>query len=333
MSKATATAHSNIALVKYWGKRNSELMLPQNGSISMTVSDLNVNTTVEFGSFPEDSLVINNQKLNKGTEEYDDYVGIFLNVVRNIVKKDLKAKIVSESNFPIAAGLASSAAGFAALALATSKALDLPTDEKSVSILARRGSGSASRSISGGFVEWKRGEKEDGTDSVAVQIAPKDHWSEFRMLTTIVTSSAKKVKSRAGMAQTLKTCPYYKGWLESVNQDLDIVRKGILEKDFTSVGQTSEFNALKMHATMMTTKPPIIYWMPSTLEIMQSVMAWREEGLESYFTMDAGPQVKVMCLQKDVLELKKRVSELSGVQQVIECKPGDGARLLDKHLF
>jgi len=212
----------------------------------MTVSDLNVNTTVEFGSFPEDSLVINNQKLNKGTEEYDDYVGIFLNVVRNVVKKDLKAKIVSESNFPIAAGLA---------------------------------------------------------------------------------SSAKKVKSRAGMAQTLKTCPYYKGWLESVNQDLDIVRKGILEKDFTSVGQTSEFNALKMHATMITTKPPIIYWMPSTLEIMQSVMAWREEGLESYFTMDAGPQVKVMCLQKDVLELKKRISELSGVQQVIECKPGDGARI------
>ena len=134
--KASAIANANIALVKYWGKRNSELMLPQNGSISMTVSDLVAHTTVEFGSFPEDSLIINDQKLSKGTEEYDEYVGIFLNVARNIIKKDLKAKIVSKSNFPIAAGLASSAAGFAALALATSKALNLPLDEKSVSILS-----------------------------------------------------------------------------------------------------------------------------------------------------------------------------------------------------
>lgn len=331
--KASAKAHSNIALVKYWGKRDKELMLPQNGSISMTLSDLVVHTTVEFGDFSEDSLFINGKEFKKGEEEYDDYTGKFLDVVREKTGTELKVKIVSKSNFPVAAGIASSAAGFAAMALAVSKALGLPTDKPTVSALARRGSGSATRSVYGGFVEWKRGEKDDGSDSIAVQIADENYWPEFRMLTTVVSSAQKKVKSRAGMSQTLKTCPYYQGWLDTVNQDLDDIRQGILDKDFTKVGQTAEYNALKMHATMITTKPAIIYWMPGTVEVMHAVMAWREEGLESYFTMDAGPQVKVMCLEKDAPELQKRLKELEGVKDVIECRPGSGAQITEEHLF
>ncbi|RLE09431.1 diphosphomevalonate decarboxylase, partial [Candidatus Aerophobetes bacterium] len=289
--KVTAIANSNIALIKYWGKRDPKLMLPQNGSISMTLDGLYTITTVEFHpNYERDILILNGRELSEG-KEYEEVVA-FLNIVRETAGISEKAKVATENNFPTAAGLASSASGFAALALAASKAAGLNLDKRELSILARRGSGSASRSIEGGFVEWMRGEKEDGSDSYAVQIAPKDHW-DFRMITTIVSTEEKKVKSRAGMAQTVKTCPFYRDWLLTVDEDLKAVREGILNKDFTQVGETAEYNCLKMHATMITTKPPLIYWNPATMEIIHAVQAWREEGLECYFTIDAGPNVKV----------------------------------------
>ncbi|MBU2520471.1 MAG: diphosphomevalonate decarboxylase [Nanoarchaeota archaeon] len=329
--KATAVANSNIALTKYWGKRDSKLMLPQNGSISMTLDGLNTTTTVEFNpTYENDIVILNDQEL---TDEKD--VGEIikhLDLIREMAGITERVKVVSKNNFPTAAGLASSASGFAALSFAASKAAGLDFDKKELSMLSRRGSGSASRSIEGGFVEWHRGEREDGTDSFAEQIAPKDHW-DFRMVTTIVSIEEKKVKSRAGMAQTLKTCPYYDKWLATVNEDINTVREGIKEKNFTKVGETAEFNSLKMHATMITTKPSIIYWNPATMEIMHAIQAWREEDLESYFTMDAGPNVKVMCMAKDADELKSRLEQLPGVKQAIICKPGDAAKLVDEHLF
>ncbi|MBU1135432.1 MAG: diphosphomevalonate decarboxylase, partial [Nanoarchaeota archaeon] len=255
MMKATAVANSNIALTKYWGKRDSKLMLPQNGSISMTLDGLNTTTTVEFNpTYENDIVILNDQEL---TDEKD--VGEIikhLDLIREMAGITERVKVVSKNNFPTAAGLASSASGFAALSFAASKAAGLDFDKKELSMLSRRGSGSASRSIEGGFVEWHRGEREDGTDSFAEQIAPKDHW-DFRMVTTIVSIEEKKVKSRAGMAQTLKTCPYYDKWLATVNEDINTVREGIKEKNFTKVGETAEFNSLKMHATMITTKPSI----------------------------------------------------------------------------
>ena len=304
--KATAIANANIALVKYWGKRDKKLMLPQNGSISMTCDGLATTTTVEFGDYNEDIIIINDEELQKEKEDIIKH----LDLIREMAGIQQKAKIVSESNFPIAAGLASSASGFAALSLAASKAAGLALNERELSILARRGSGSASRSISSGFVEWHRGEKSDGIDCFAESIVAKDHWPEFRMVTTIVTEAKKKVSSRAGMAQTVETCPYYEGWLKTVNQDLETVREGIKKKDFTIVGSTAEANCLKMHATMMTTKPSIIYWFAPTMEIIQNVQVWREEGLECYFTIDAGPNVKVICLEKDVEEVNKRLLSL-----------------------
>lgn len=332
--KASAIANANIALVKYWGKRNKELMLPNNGSISMTTEGLCAHTTVEFDEkYTQDQLVLNGNEIKPGTEDYDDYVGKFLSVVRQISGTNLKVKIVSNNNFPTASGLASSAAGFAALAAAVSKALNLPMDAKNLSILARRGSGSATRSVLGGFVEWKRGEKEDGSDSYAEQIVDENFWPEFRMIICVTSKKEKKVKSRAGMAQTVKTSPMYKAWLETVDNDLETVRKAILEKDFTTVGKTAEENCLKMHATMITTKPPIIYWNAGTMEIIHAVMDWRDEGLESYFTIDAGPQVKIMCLEKDVNEIVKRVKQFSHIEDVIITKPGSGVKIVDDHLF
>ena len=328
--KATAIANSNIALSKYWGKRNSQLILPYNGSISMTCDGMHTKTTVEFSEkYSSNTIIINDEELKKDEK---DILGHVERIRRMACIKE-HARIVSESNFPVAAGLASSASGFAALTLAATGAAGLSLSEKELTILSRQGSGSASRSVCEGFVEWHKGQKEDGTDSYAESIAGKGHWPEFRMLATIVQESKKKVSSRAGMKQTVDTSPLYKGWLDSVDADLQAIREGILKKDFTKVGSTAEHNALKMHATMMTTKPSIIYWIPATLEIMQSVMVWREDGLESYFTMDAGPNVKVMCLEKDEKELTKRLLGLEGVIKVMPCRPGDKAVLSEKHLF
>ncbi len=328
--KSTAVASANIALVKYWGKRDAKLMLPQNGSISMTCDGLQTKTTVEFSEkFKYDSVVINDEELLKDKEA----VVAHLDLIRGLAKTNLRAKMVSESNFPVAAGLASSASGFAALTMAAAKAAGLDLNERDLTMLARRGSGSASRSISEGFVEWHRGEKTNGEDSYAESIVKKDYWKGFRMITTIVTESRKKTSSRAGMAQTIATCPYYEGWLKTIGEDLNTVREGIKKRDFNTVGLCAEQNCLKMHATMMTTKPAIVYWQPATMEIMQSVMMWREQGVDCYFTVDAGPNVKVICLEKDEKKINGMLSGLEGVKKTIACRPGDGARLSNNHLF
>ncbi|MBI4162040.1 MAG: diphosphomevalonate decarboxylase [Candidatus Aenigmarchaeota archaeon] len=327
--KATAIANANIALIKYWGKRNKDLILPYNSSISMTCDGLWTKTTVEFGDYLEDTIVINDEELKKDEKDVQGHI----ERIRRMAGITKKAKVISESNFPVASGLASSASGLAALTLATTTAAEMNLDKKQLSILARHGSGSASRSIEGGFVEWLKGEKEDGSDSYARQITPKEHWPDFRMIACIVSEAKKTTSSRAGMAQTVATSPYYEGWLKSIDQDLLHMRDGIMKKDFTIVGSTAEHNALKMHATMTTTKPAIIYWQPATVEIMHAVMHWREQGLESYFTMDAGPQVKILCLEKDEKKILKNLSELDGLKKTIICRPGDAAQLTDKHLF
>ncbi len=331
--KATAIANANIALVKYWGKRNKELMLPCNSSISMTTEGLSAQTTVEFSDdYNEDQLILNGEEIKAGTNDYDEYVGTFMKVVREMTKTETKFEIVSNNNFPTSAGLASSAAGFAALAAAVNKALDMGLNKKELSMLARRGSGSATRSIMGGFVEWKKGRKEDGSDSFAKQLAKEHYWPEFRMIVCVTSEKEKKIKSRAGMAQTVSNCAMYPCWLKSVNDDLKIIRESIKEKNFTKVGQHSQLNCLKMHATMISTSPPIIYWNPTTIKIMQSVLEWNEE-IESYFTMDAGPQVKILCLEKDMEEIKKRLHEIEGIENLIETMPGKGVQITNKHLF
>jgi diphosphomevalonate decarboxylase len=328
--KATATANANIALVKYWGKRDSKLLLPQNSSVSMTCSGLCTTTTVEFSDgYQEDIIVINDEELWKDEKNIRGHLGR----IREIARIKQYAKIVSESNFPVAAGLASSASGFAALTLAAADACGLHLNQKELTILTRLGSGSACRSVCEGFVEWHSGHRLDGLDSYAETIANKNHWPEFRIIAAIVSESKKKVSSRAGMKQTVETCPYYNGWLATVDKDLEIIKDSIKRTDFSSAGATAEMNCLKMHALMITTYPPIIYWIPATIEVMHAVQEMRSEGLQAYFTIDAGPQVKVMCLEKDEKEINRRLMELEGVKKTIVCSPGDGAKLIDSHLF
>lgn len=328
--KATAVANANIALIKYWGKRSAQPILPQNGSISMTCDGMTTKTTVEFSDdYHEHTVIINDEEFKKDEKDIHGH----LDRIAKRAGINQHAKVVSETNFPVAAGLASSASGFAALTVAACQAAGLHPTPKELSIITRDGSGSACRSIFEGFAEWHRGVKDDGSDSYAETIASKSHWPEFRMLATIVQVKKKPVSSRGGMAQTVATCPYYKGWLDTVNDDLVAMRNAIAAKDFTKVGETAEFNALKMHATMLTTKPSIIYWIPATLEIMHEVRKMREDGVEAYFTMDAGPNVKILCLEKDVAEITTRVTGLEGVLDTIVCKPGDGARVVEDHLF
>ena len=329
--KATATANANIALVKYWGKRDEKLFLPTNSSISMTTDKMTTTTTVDFDKkYKSDIFALNEKKIS---EEESENVSRHLNLIRSICKRKEKARVQSANYFPTAAGLASSASGFAALTLAAAHALCVSFNKKHLSIIARQGSGSASRSIFGGFVEWNRGEKSDGTDSFAHPIASENHWKDFCMIATVVQFGEKKVKSRAGMKQTVKTSPFYKSWLQTVGNDLNLVRKGILEKNFSLVGKTAEMNSLKMHATMLTTSPPIIYFAPATLKVIETVQELRESGTECYFTMDAGPQVKVLCLKKNAKKIRPELNRITGVKQTILCQPGSDAKLVQKHLF
>jgi diphosphomevalonate decarboxylase len=329
--KATAIANSNIALVKYWGKRNSDLILPYNSSVSMTLNNLNTKTTVEFSKkYSKNELVINGKT---ATGEELKRVAEHLNLLQEAAPQKYFAMVMSESNFPKKAGLASSASGFAALTLAGTKALDQDLTVKDLSMLSRRGSGSASRSILGGFVEWNKGSLQDGSDSHAIQIERETHWPELSMIVTIISTREKKISSRAGMNQTVKTSPFYSSWLETVESDVNKMKQAISKKDFTLLGKIAENNALKMHSTMHTTTPPIIYWESGSLSIMKEVLKLREEGTECYFTMDAGPQVKILCQKKDLETIKSRVTKLDLVKDIMICHPGREARLTEDHLF
>lgn len=329
--KATAIANANIALVKYWGKRDERIILPFNSSISVTLDSLSSITTVEFDKkYNKDIFVLDGKDMQG--EELEIVIDT-LNLIRNIANINEYAKVVSKNNFPTAAGLASSAAGGAALALAASRAVGLELPKKELSIIARRNSGSACRSIEGGFVEWLKGKTEDGSDSYGKQIVSEIFWPEFRVLATIVSAKQKPIKSRAGMKQSVATCPYYPVWVETAEEDCKIVKEAMSEKNFDKLGNTAEMSALKMHAVMMTTKPPIIYWLPETVRVMHAVHEMRNNGINCYFTIDGGPQVKVLCLEKNVKTIKEHLKGLDCIKEIIECKPGEGAKIINEHLF
>ena len=330
--KASSVSPINIALIKYWGKRDQDLILPYNNSISMTVDGLYTRTTVDFGEqYEKDTFILNNKKVEVDSVEYKKYIGRFLSIVRDKYGVDLKVKIMSENNFPTSAGLASSASGFSALSTAINSALNLGLNSRELSVLSRLGSGSSSRSIYDGFVEWKKGEMDDGSDSYAEQII--EDWPSFRMVICITDEKEKKIKSRAGMAQSVSTSPMYGGWLSSIDRDLNSMRNGLMEKNFSVVGRIAEENCLKMHAVMMTTKPSIIYWNDITLKIIKSIIDWRENGLESYFTIDAGSQVKIICMEKNMGKIIENCKKIKGIKDIIIAKPGKGSKITNKHLF
>lgn len=323
--KATAKANTNIALIKYWGKRDEKLFLPMNSSISITLDKFYTITTVEFKKhLHKDVFLLNNQLSN---EKEEQKVFRFMDIIRELSGTSLHAVVTSENKVPTAAGFASSASGFAALAAAAVKALNLELSEKKLSVLARQGSGSACRSLYGGYVEWQKGERSDGKDSVANQLLPEAHW-DISILSVMVVSKQKKVSSREGMKLTVETSPFYDGWLQTIEKDLQIAREAIICKDFEKLGKIVEANALKMHATMLGAEPPFFYWQSGTLEVMEQVQNLRLSGIPVYFTIDAGANVKVLCLPEYEEKVYKYLLTLPSVQEVITCHPGSGITYL-----
>lgn len=320
--EATAKAHTNIALIKYWGKRNDALILPTNNSLSVTLDGLHTTTKVTFDTdLKRDQFKLNGEFI-EGTA-YDRVVK-FLDLIRNQGDRpNLFAHIQSENAVPTAAGFASSASGFAALAGAATKALGMDIDLPALSRITRQGSGSACRSVYGGFVEWQKGEREDGTDSYAVPIAPQNHW-DLRIAAVVLTAKEKDVSSRVGMKRTVDTSVFYDGWLQSIPKDLRDIKKAIKTKDFEQLGEISEANCLKMHATTLGAVPPFTYWQDETMTVMETVQYLRKKGIPAYFTIDAGPNVKVLYPPRDEEKVLEALKSVNAVEKVIVSKVGSG---------
>ncbi len=320
--QATAKAHTNIALIKYWGKRNEQLILPTNNSLSITLDGFYTETTVHFKeALTEDVFKLNDEVISG--IPYDQ-VTTYLDLFRDYIQKpNLFAEVISTNHVPTAAGFASSASGFAALAAATAKALQLRLTDKELSRFMRRGSGSACRSVYGGFVEWEKGAKGDGSDSFAVQIAPQDHW-DLRVAAVVLDAKEKSVSSRVGMKRTVDTSIFYDAWLENVNDDLKEIKAGIQACDFEKVGEIAEANCLKMHATTLGATPPFTYWQNVTMDVMQTIWQLREKGILAYFTIDAGPNVKVLYEPENDATVMAALRDIDGVSDVIVSKVGAG---------
>lgn len=319
--QATAKAHTNIALIKYWGKRDESIILPTNNSLSLTLDGFYTKTTVAFhDNLTRDIFYLDEQQLSG--VEYDRVAG-FLDVIRKNFGENLYAEVHSVNEVPTAAGFASSASGFAALAAAAARALDLQLTDEELSRITRQGSGSACRSIYGGFAEWQQGTKSDGSDSYAVPVASVDHW-DVRVAAVVVDAKMKKVSSREGMKRTVDTSPFFSNWVDSIPTDLKEIKQGIEHRDFDKVGHIAEANCLKMHATTLGAKPPFTYWTDATMAVMQEVQSLRASGIPAFFTIDAGPNVKVLYLPEHEAMIQNRLRSLRGVKDVIVSRPGQG---------
>ncbi|NIS38368.1 diphosphomevalonate decarboxylase, partial [Candidatus Saccharibacteria bacterium] len=255
-------------------------------------------------------------------------VSAFLDLVRQQAGMSYFAKVDSENNYPIGAGLASSASGFAALAMAAAHAANLHLSPEQLSVLARRGSGSAARSIFGGFVEMKVGEEPDGSDSFAAQIADENYWA-LNLIAAITAEQEKPIGSTEGMRQTAQTSPYYRDWISSSRPDLDEMRAAIIKKDFEKLGEISEQSCLKMHALAMSAKPGLIYWHSATIALIHLVRELRQKNIQCYFTIDAGPQVKILCFPQDAERIENSLRKFNGVKKTIRTSLGPGAKLIE----
>lgn len=322
--KATAVAPSNIAFIKYWGRKDEELRLPENGSISMCLSDLVTTTTVEFDEkLSEDIVVFNGASGVSLKADEASRTTKHLNRIREMAGILHKARVTSENNFPTGTGLSSSASGFAALTVAAASAAGMNLDEKELSILARQGSGSACRSIPNGFVEWLDGDTSDS--SYAVSLYPADYWNILDIV-AVVSEGRKDVSTSEG--QTLiNTSPFFETRKAGMKNKITEIKDALSKKDFTKLGEISEAEALNMHAVMLTSSPSLIYWTPGTLQLMKLVKKWRAEGIEVYFTMNTGQDIHLIIEEKNKAGISNKLKELDFVKNIIVNSPSKGTRL------
>ncbi|WP_406415597.1 diphosphomevalonate decarboxylase [Streptomyces sp. NBC_00873] len=328
---AIAVAHPNIALIKYWGKRDERLVLPVTDSLSMTLDVFPTTTRVRLD--PEaghDRATLNGVP---ATGETLRRITAFLKLVRERAGLGQRAVVDSQNTVPTGAGLASSASGFAALAVAAAAAYGLDLDATALSRLARRGSGSASRSIFGGFALWHAG-SDTGTaadadiSSYAEPVPAAD--IDPALVIAVVNAGSKTVSSRQAMRQTVDTSPLYRPWAASSKDDLADIRAALRRGDLQAVGEIAERNALGMHATMLAARPAVRYLSPATVTVLDRVLQLRRDGMAAYATMDAGPNVKVLCHRADAERVAEAVRGAARKGTVVIAGPGQGARLLNE---
>jgi diphosphomevalonate decarboxylase len=321
--QALAQAQPNIALVKYWGKRDDALNLPAVGSLSITLASLWTRTRVVL----DPALAADELTLDRRAARPQERARVqrMLAQLRARCGSATHAHVESTNNFPTAAGLASSASGFAALAVAAGRAYGLELSCAELSRLARQASGSAARSIFGGFVEMAAGTAADGNDSVAQPILEAEAWP-LEVVIAITSSGEKAVGSTEGMVRTALTSPYYAAWVDTSPQDLVAARAAVLKRDFEALATVSEHSCLKMHALALSADPGLVYWNGATVEALHAIRALRGAGNGVFFTIDAGPQVKAVCLPGQAAPVVAALRALPGVAKVLHTGLGAGAR-------
>jgi diphosphomevalonate decarboxylase len=326
MKKSTAIAPSNIAFIKYWGKKDEILRLPENASISMVLSDLTTTTTVEFDKkLKKDDITIDGERNEKSADKVTKH----LNRIRKIAKISDSARVVSNNNFPSSTGLSSSASGFAALTVSAAAAAGLKLSEKELSILARQGSGSACRSIPDGIVEWLDGNTSD--TSYAISLYKPQYWDIADVV--VVVSDEKKLVPTTEGQKSAAANPFMKTRLDNIGKKIAAIKKTIKERDFEKFGEILEMEALELHSIMLTSNPPLLYWLPNTVMIMRYAQRLRREGLPVYFTVNTGQDVHLIVEKKNAKRLIAEIKKLKGVKKIIVNSPSEGTRLSPKHLF
>lgn len=319
-NSATARAGANIALVKYWGKRDARLNLPAAGSLSVTLADLETVTTVTAApELPGDRFFLNDLEVDAAP------VSRVLDLLRS--GDGPRCRVESRNSFPTGAGLASSASGNAALVVAAAAVFGQDLDRRALSRVARRGSGSAARSIFGGYCEMHAGVLDTGEDCYAEGLFEPDHWP-LRVVVAITDSGPKAVSSREGMNRTMASSPYYPAWVASVASDLEHARRAVAGRDFEALVAVAESSALKMHASALAAQPGLLYWNAATVACLHRVRELRAQGLGVFFTVDAGPQLKAVCLPGDAAEVASALEAVPGVSRVLQTGLGAGAERL-----
>jgi len=316
--KAVAQAQPNIALIKYWGKQDHEKNLPAVSSLSVTLDSLWTRMSVEFDpTNGADILSVNGAPAPAMNKRVSQCLDLVAGDSRSF------ATVVSEGNFPIGAGLASSASAFAALVVATAAASGKSYDTQELAQLAGTSSGSAARSLYGGIVELKAGE-----DEINVQQLLEPRAWPLEVIVAITAQEEKPVGSGAAMIRGEKTSPFYSSWVERQDDDLSIARAAVRSQDFAALAAVAEHNCLKMHSVMWSSIPPIVYWNSATLSCLETIRSLQSVGHAVFFTIEAGPQVKAVCLPESVEVVKESLSATAGVLSLLHTKLGAGAKLL-----
>jgi diphosphomevalonate decarboxylase len=300
----------SLALVKYWGKKNVRQNLPATPSLAVTLGGVHTETRVRIAD--EDKIRINGE-----TVVPDRFAPLF-DALRRAAGRKVYFQVESRNDFPSSAGLASSSSGFAALTVACARILGLELSPAQLSAFARTGSASAARSLFGGFTLLPAG------GFAAQQLYGPEYWPEFRIVIALVSRKAKPISSRAAMEATRSSSPYYRAWLQNAGQLLDPALQALEARDIEALGPIARLSYSRMHAALLASSPPVLYWLPATVAVIRECQSLREEGVGAWETLDAGPQVKVLCLESDVGTVSERLQALDPELKLIIASPGEG---------